>query len=143
MTTQKNLYDSDFYAWCQYQASALRENQFSHLDIANLTEEIESMGRKEKSELINRLAIALAHILKWIYQPARQCKSWQHTIDEQIDRVHDLLKENPSLKPKINECVEQSYKYARRKAAAETGIELNKFPEEITSEIIQQLWEKN
>ena len=53
-------YDKDFYSWTQEQAELLRNGQFSELDIDNLIEEVESMGRSEKRELrkpVNYLAV--------------------------------------------------------------------------------------
>lgn len=42
-------YDLDYYAWTQAQAKFLREGKLSELDLAHLAEEIEDMGRSEKS----------------------------------------------------------------------------------------------
>ena len=39
-------YDQDFYGWTQEQAALLRTGQLNDLDIANLIEEVEAMGRK-------------------------------------------------------------------------------------------------
>lgn len=69
-------YEQDFYGWTQEQGALLREGRFNALDIANLIEEIETMGRAEKRELQNRLMVLLVHLLKWKYQPARRGRSW-------------------------------------------------------------------
>ncbi len=47
-------YERDFYGWTQEQAALLRAGQLNDLDIANLIEEVESMGRSEKRELESR-----------------------------------------------------------------------------------------
>jgi hypothetical protein len=62
------LYDSDFYGWTQQQAKLLRQKKWESLDLANLVEEIESLGRGERQELENRLAVLLGHLLKWQFQ---------------------------------------------------------------------------
>ena len=41
----KNLYDSDFYQWSQQQCHFLKSGQWNELDIANLAEEIEDIGK--------------------------------------------------------------------------------------------------
>ena len=46
--TSHSLYEVDFYAWTQRQGALLREGRFSELDMTNLIEEIESLGRSEK-----------------------------------------------------------------------------------------------
>ncbi len=63
------LYDQDFYAWTQRQVELLRSGRWGELDIENLVEEIESLGRQERQELHNRLGVLLGHLLKWHYQP--------------------------------------------------------------------------
>ena len=50
------LYDQDFYEWTTVQAALLRSGRQSEADIANLAEEIESIGSSHKSEIRRRLA---------------------------------------------------------------------------------------
>lgn len=54
---QSPLYDRDFYAWANEQAALLREGKLSQADIEHIAQEIESMGRTEKRELISRLTV--------------------------------------------------------------------------------------
>lgn len=124
-----NLYDQDFYAWTQQQAKFLKEKAFDKLDISHLFEEVESMGKHEKRELSSRLTILLMHLLKWQFQPARQCKSWRLTIKEQRIEVEDILQENPSLKNLVDEYLSHSYKKAILKAAGETNLDEEIFPD--------------
>jgi Domain of unknown function DUF29 len=39
------LYETDFYAWTQEQARLLRERRWDDLDLVNLVDEVESVGR--------------------------------------------------------------------------------------------------
>jgi Domain of unknown function DUF29 len=41
-------YAQDFYGWTQEQARLLREGRFAELDVANVVEEIETLGRSER-----------------------------------------------------------------------------------------------
>jgi hypothetical protein len=75
-------YQKDFYSWTCEQAELLRAGRFNELDVFNLIEEIETMGRSEKRELESRLTVLLVHLLKWQYQPMRRGCSWQLTIQE-------------------------------------------------------------
>jgi hypothetical protein len=59
-----NLYEQDFYLWTQTIVQNLKENKLNEIDISNLIEEIESMGRSEKRELKSRLIVLLMHLLK-------------------------------------------------------------------------------
>ncbi|MDB5403269.1 MAG: hypothetical protein JWQ55_5287 [Rhodopila sp.] len=68
--SNQHLYDHDFYAWANEQAALLRDGRFSEADMAHIAEEIESLGKTEKRELVNRLSVLLLHLLKWQFQPA-------------------------------------------------------------------------
>lgn len=129
MRDNTTLYDHDFYAWTREQSRLLREGRLSDADIANIAEEIESMGRGEKRELGSRLVVLLQHLLKWEHQPQRRGKSWELTIANARDDLADLLKDNPSLKPIIVELMETAYARARFNAAGETRLALKRFPE--------------
>ncbi|MDD1626970.1 MAG: DUF29 domain-containing protein [Methylococcaceae bacterium] len=122
-------YDQDFYSWTQEQAELLKKGRFSELDIDNLIEEVESMGKSEKRELESRLTILLLHLLKWKYQEVRRGRSWQLSIDEQRIQFEETLNENPGLKPKLDEIVKKAYRLAVIKASRETKISKAVFPE--------------
>lgn len=123
-----SLYDTDFYAWANEQAALLRAGKLSVADIEHIAEEIESMGKAEKRELVSRLTVLLLHLLKWQHQPKRRGPSWRLSIANARDQLVDLLGDNPSLRPKLPEAVEQAYRYARRQAAAETKLPEQTFP---------------
>ncbi len=65
-------YHQDYYGWTQEQANLIKTGKFSDLDIENLIEEIEDMGKTERREVTSRMAIVLLHLLKWTYQPERR-----------------------------------------------------------------------
>jgi len=123
-----SLYDQDFYAWANEQAALLRAGNLSAADIEHIAEEIESMGKTEKRELVSRLTVLLAHLLKWQYQPDRRGKSWRGTIRNQRLDVSDHLTDNPSLKGRLSDTIAAAYERARNAAAAETDIDEASFP---------------
>ena len=123
-----DLYERDFYAWAGEQAALLRAGQLSDADILNIAEEIESMGRSEKRELVSRLTVLLLHLLKWQFQPGLRGASWETTIKVQRITLADHLVDNPSLKPHLAEAVASAYRVARLEAAAETGLKPETFP---------------
>ena len=123
------LYDSDFYAWTQEQAKLLREQKWELVDVANVVEEIESLGRQERKELRNRFGILLGHLLKWQYQPEHQGNSWQATIREQRRRIRTLLQESPSLQSNLTEALQTGYENGLDLAVRETNLPYTTFPE--------------
>jgi hypothetical protein len=127
-TKGQQKYERDFYAWALYNAKLLREGKLEEADIENVAEEIESMGKSEKRELINRFAVLIAHLLKWQFQPARRCNSWKYTIEEQRDELLNLLEESPSLKKEIEQELVRAYKRGVLIAATETNLGKETFP---------------
>jgi hypothetical protein len=130
MTAETTLYDQDFYAWSREQAELLRAGELARADLEHLAEEIESMGKTEKREFVGRLTVLLLHLLKWKFQPEAQGNSWRLSIVNTRDEIVDLLDDNPSLKSQIDGIVRSAYRYARRKAAIETGHGEEAFPAE-------------
>jgi hypothetical protein len=143
MGSNQTLYDRDFYAWANEQAMLLREGKLAEADIPNIAEEIESMGRGEKRELVNGLAVLLLHLLKWKHQPMRQSKSWQLTTKEQRLRLKSHLNDNPSLKPHLDDALAEAFEIALVKVQAETGFEAESFPARCPwplAKVIDQEW---
>lgn len=124
------LYEQDFYAWANEQAALLRTGRVSEADLEHIAEEIESMGRSEKRELVSRLKILLTHLLKWQFQPTLRGNSWRLTIEEQRREVADHLADNPSLKGTLPEAMASAYAGAILVAARETGLGREVFPPE-------------
>lgn len=129
-TPASSLYEVDFFAWTQQQAALLRDQQWSQIDLPNLIEEIESLGKQQRQELRNRLSILIGHLLKWGYQPERRSRSWLATIRIQRLDAIELLEENPSLKPYLEEVLSKAYRKAVELAASETDRSSNQFPAE-------------
>jgi hypothetical protein len=123
-----SLYDRDFFAWANEQAALLRDGRLSAADVEHIAEEIASMGRSEKRELVNRLAVLLLHLLKWEFQPGLRGNSWRLTIKEQRYRLADHLADNPSLRAIVAEAIVNAYRLALVEAERETGLAEATFP---------------
>lgn len=123
-----STYDTDFYAWTQAQAQHLKAGKWEHLDLENLVEEIESLGRQERQQLMNRFGVLLGHLLKWQYQPDYRSHSWQATIREQRRKILRLLKANPSLQPFLLEALQLGYEDGIDLAIQETNLPEETFP---------------
>jgi hypothetical protein len=139
MSKTSGLYETDFYAWTIEQAKFLKDGVWDCLDISNLVEEIESLGKQQRQELRNRLGILLGHLLKWEFQPSHRSKSWLATIREQRRRIVDLLEESPSLKPYFPEVLEKAYQDGVDLAVRETSLDYKDFPQECLYSIEQVL----
>ena len=118
-------YDKDVLLWSQEQARLLRARRFSELDIEHLADEIEDVGKSEKRELASRMAVLLAHLLKWRSQSEKRSNSWRATINVQRKRIALALKETPSLKTVMRDPMWQEGVWldARGQARNETGLD--------------------
>jgi hypothetical protein len=125
---RSNLYETDFYAWTLEQSKLLQISDFKGLDIVNLVEEIESLGKQQRQELENRLVILLGHLLKWDYQPERRSKSWKATIREQRRAIQRLMQANPSLKPYLEEAIAYAYQSGIDLVVRETPLDDQDLP---------------
>jgi hypothetical protein len=125
------LYTQDFYAWTQAQAALLEAQQFDALDIANLVEEITSLGATERRALGSHLKQLLLHLLKWQYQPSgRQTgHSWRSSIHNARDEIDAILEDSPSLRREVPRLLARRYPAARLLAQDETGLPRATFPE--------------
>ena len=54
----QDLYESDYLLWIEETSQLLKTKNFDRLDLTNLIEEIESLGRSERNKLIS---IELTH----------------------------------------------------------------------------------
>lgn len=136
------LYQEDYYGWLQENAQLIREKRFSEIDVDNIVEELESMGKSEKRELSSHLTILLMHLLKWQYQTVKRSTSWRNTIAVQRIDIRELLEDSPSLKSEILDKIATAYKKAKLAAEIETGIEKQNFPAECPFSLEQILDEE-
>src|SRR5436309_3119053 len=107
------LYASDFYVWTQEQTRLLRERRWPDLDLENLAEEVESIGRSDKRQLESRIRILIAHLLKWKFQPGGRGNSWVATIFEQRSALAGLIEDSPSLREFQRDAVFKTYTAGR------------------------------
>ena len=123
-------YDTDFYAWTQQQAAALRAKDWAALDSDHLAEEVDDLGRSVQHAMESQLERLLLHLLKWRYDPAQDSRRlWRLSI---LDARHELSKHlaaNRRLRGFPAERLADAYRYARRLAAVETELPPVTFPE--------------
>src|SRR5579872_4889345 len=108
-------YEKDFALWSAEQGELIRAGKLDKVDLENVAEEIESLGRSDKREISSRLKVLLLHLLKWHFQPKQRDGngSWQGTIREQRTRIALLLEESPSLRRQPALVLEREYRAAR------------------------------
>jgi hypothetical protein len=129
MSALSELYKTDFHAWTLKAAELIRQHRFDEVNTDDLAEELDSMGKRERNEIANRLVVLLAHLLKWQFQPAYRSTSWRSSIIEQRKQIQRQIQSSTSVKPYVPEAVEDAYPDAVDIAARETLLSLERFPE--------------
>ncbi len=122
------LYDQDYALWIETTIAQLRSKNVTEIDWANILEEFEDMGKRERRSLKSNLVILLQHLLKWEFQPEKRSGSWKGSIIEHRQRIHDQLEESPSLRSNLLAIVASAYTNAVERTANETGLEIEGFP---------------
>jgi hypothetical protein len=109
----KSLYESDFLLWTEETVARLKSRDFDRVDLENLIEEIECLGRSEKKEIKSRLRVLLAHLLKRMYVDLPECfDGWENTIATQRTDIEFALTDSPSLKAIWEEAFELAWRFA-------------------------------
>ncbi|NJL44895.1 MAG: DUF29 domain-containing protein [Leptolyngbyaceae cyanobacterium SM2_3_12] len=124
------LYEQDYALWIEATCQGLRTGRWAELDLANLLEELEDIGRSEKRALTSNLIVVFMHLLKYAHQPELRSNSWRFTLKEHRRRLQEALNTSPSLKPYLDQILADCYQQARDLAATETGLSLDHFPPE-------------
>ncbi|MGK7945878.1 MAG: DUF29 domain-containing protein [Microcystaceae cyanobacterium] len=81
IANSQKLYDQDFALWIEETVKQLRSGDFSEIDVDNLIEEVESLGRRDKRALKSRLITLFEQALKRCYVPLPDCyRGWEVTL---------------------------------------------------------------
>ncbi len=121
-------YLTDFSSWVSQTAQLLRERRWHELDVPNLIEEVEDLGKSERRGIVSQLTRLLLHLLKWQYQPQRRSDSWLDSITDARTQIELALEDSPSLRSYPVEKLEESYQRARRQAAKQISMEISVLP---------------
>jgi hypothetical protein len=122
MTVESALYDEDYYAWTQRQATALRglakERWNGPLDLENLSEEVEDLGRAAKNACLSQIERLIQHLLKLEYSPAEAPRrQWQLSCHDARRELHRQL--TPTIRRIVEAELPDLARAARRAAALE------------------------
>jgi hypothetical protein len=120
--TVKPLYDADFAEWAAHTAELLREGRRAEVDIEHLSEEIEDLGKNERSTVRSQLHRMLLHLVKATAQPERSGSSWRASIAKARGEIRYKLADSPSLRPLLELELEKIYGDAVRDAIYEMNL---------------------
>ena len=123
-----SLYETDFYGWARAQSRVLEARNGAGLDVVNLIDEVETLGRSQRHAIRSHLEVLLAHLLKFRVQPERASPSWRRTLRDQRRAIVALVERSPSLRGYPAEILAGTYLDAVRLACDETRLDKRLFP---------------
>ena len=127
--SSRTLYDEDILLWSEEQAALIRElgnrrfARSNELDLENVAEEIESVGRSELASVESQLQNILLHLIKLSAEP--RSESVRHRPVEVLSFHADMRRRYaPSMQQRID--LDQLWRIARKLAilGAPDGMDL-------------------
>jgi hypothetical protein len=88
----------------------------------HLLEEIEDLGKSERSAVRSHLQRMLMHLIKEALQPEHRGRSWRESAPSARTGIHYRLADLPSLHRVLKEELESIYQRAVKEAAYETEL---------------------
>ncbi|MEB3191071.1 MAG: DUF29 domain-containing protein [Snowella sp.] len=137
-----SLYEQDFYLWIQETVELLKKGNLAQLDLENLIEEVDSMGKSQRKELKTRLTVLIEHLLKlqyWTAEKDYNGRGWRNTIVEQRRQIAYTLADSPSLKSILNDIFLDCYQDARNDTLRKYQLPSNLFPQESPFSLVEVL----
>lgn len=120
---ERSLYEEDYYAWTRAQAAELRRMAAARvnttLDLENLAEEVESLGRSDLSTVRSQIRRIIEHLLKLEHSPTAEPRlQWKQSIGQARDEVADRM--TAALRQDV--VPELATLFARGRRDAELGL---------------------
>ncbi len=128
-TLEKPKYEQDFVLWLEFQAELLRQGRVHELDLENLADEVEDIGRSQRRAVESELSVILIHLLKYQCQPTKRSRSWLDTLLEHRGRLAKDFSTSRSLELHAEAELADLYRLARKRTAVQTRLSLADFPE--------------
>ncbi len=127
------LYDTDYQLWLDQTVAQLKAHNFSNLDLENLIEEIESLGRSDKRAISSYLMRLCEHFLKLRYWESERemCfRGWDLEITNFRLKIQAILEDSPSLKNYLSDHFLSAYGNARKLFLKASKLDAQEIPEE-------------
>ncbi|GAB4224788.1 MAG: DUF29 domain-containing protein [Stanieria sp.] len=128
MTTQisnlSQLYEQDYFLWLEKTAELLKNRNFSQLDLENLIEEIESLGKSEKRAVASFLKQLLKHLLLYSYWDSEREWSGRGWLEEISNFRFELSQylDSKTLSNYAEQELETIYARARQEAILKSNL---------------------
>ncbi len=128
MAGETSLYERDILLWTEQQAAALRAlaarpDLPNALDLPNVIEEIEALGRSELKAATSPIRLMLGHLVKLACRPESPAR--QHWVGEVLNWHRDV---QDSLSPSMHQRVDLPTLWRRACSDARRALDLDDSP---------------
>ncbi len=128
-----SLYEADYQLWLDQTIAQLKARNFSDLDLENLVEEIESLGRSEKQAIASYLMRLCEHLLKikyWESEREMCLRGWKREVINFRLQIQEGLETSPSLKSFLQDSFAKQYKNGRKLFLNASDLNASLVPQE-------------
>ena len=125
------LYDTDYQLWLDKTVSQLKSLDFHQLDLANLIEELESLGRSEKQAISSYLIRLCEHLLKiqyWDAERDRCFRAWNVEVANFRLQIQARLEVSPSLNVFLQGIFFKQYRNGRKLFRTASELDSDSIP---------------
>lgn len=120
LISKKLLYDQDFLRWTEVTIAQLQNGDFKQLDIVNLIDEIDSLGKAQKNAFKGQIRALVEHIMKRCYvDMSLEYHGWERTIRNIRPEIEDLIETSPSLENDYSQVLDRVYQQCLKKLRPE------------------------
>ena len=93
-----------------------------HIDWHNVAEEIEALGRSERSALRSHIATVIEHLIKLQVSPATDPRNgWMESVQRARDDIARVLDDSPSLSGQVEQMIKTETRRVQRSVAKLLG----------------------
>ncbi|AFY81419.1 protein of unknown function DUF29 [Oscillatoria acuminata PCC 6304] len=129
--TLQEIYESDEYLWLEETIKLLKQHQLEDLDLKNLIEELQDLGKRDFNQVKSLLRQIMVHLLLLKYWPEeyeRNSRHWKSEVTAFRADLSDRL--TTTLKNKLNQQLAEIYQTALRIVLQKTGLSKETIPEQ-------------
>jgi len=113
-------YDRDFLIWVEETIAHLQSGDIKNLDVANLIEEIDSLGKAQKSAFKGQVRALIEHIMTRCYvDMPLEYNGWERTIRNIRPEIEDLIEISPTLQNDYFKVLDTVYQQCLKKLQPE------------------------
>ncbi len=128
-----SLYEQDYQLWLEQTLAQLKTGDFQNIDLENLIEEVESLGKSDKHAISSYLMRLCEHLLKVTYWESERemcLRGWMVEIANFRIEIQNRLETSPSLKTFLQDNFTKQYKNGRKLFLQASNLDPRSIPEQ-------------